>query len=170
MTKERECCDAQRSQNPHKKQGLFLELTDSSSSTFCETLTAFRTSNKTAAVWYAFVSCALSNSDKRIKRARQERKTHVNKSAAYVDTWKEKGCACSPVSFIGSILKSLDVLLVVVLVEALHLPRIALFHPPLECGIVFLTRQTYGKHSLHFNMALRWCAINYSFCRAYRAR
>lgn len=41
-----------------------------------------------------------------------------------------------PVRFVGDILKCLDVLLVVVLVEALHLPGIALLDPALEGGVV----------------------------------
>jgi hypothetical protein len=41
-----------------------------------------------------------------------------------------------PVCFVGGVLKRLDVLLVVVLVEALHLPGIALLDPALEGGIV----------------------------------
>lgn len=69
---------------------------------------------------------ALSDWIKRIALHREEEKKCV----------QEKEGVDRPVGLIGSILKRLDVLLVVVLVEALHFPGVALLDPSLERGIV----------------------------------
>lgn len=49
---------------------------------------------------------------------------------------REREGEARPVGLVGCILERLDVLLVVVLVEALHLPGVTLLDPALERGVV----------------------------------
>lgn len=102
-------------------------VTSSATSTDSVKLTAFKTSNKTAAVWYAFVSRALFG-----RRGKQQSKQRIR--------IKGRG-SCSvddlPVSFISSILQCLNIFPVVMLIKTLHFPSIT-FGPSCQCSIIFL--------------------------------
>jgi hypothetical protein len=55
----------------------------------------------------------------------------------------------SPISFVSCVLKSLDIFLVIMLVEALHFSRITLLDSSFQCGVIFLTHKNL-KYKLNF--------------------
>lgn len=100
-------------------------------------MTAFKTSNKTAAVWYALVSRALDKQKKDIAVSKGAELCRKIKKR-WCETEERKGGSNQPISLVGSILKCLDVLLVVFTVETLHLSSVTLVNPSLQCWIIFL--------------------------------
>lgn len=110
-------------------------------------LTAFKTSKRTLAVWYALVSCAL-----------KEEKNYHHSSYNCQWTYQTKNyLGNQPVSFISSILQSLDIFFVVMLIKTLHLTSITLLYPSLQSWIIFLA--IMEQKIKYTNLA--WNYLNY---------